>query len=239
MGILTRRVPFDRKRLVERADQLACGWRWRKALALYRQVLAAEPRCIELHTKAAPLLARSGRHYEAWTSYALAVESLRANDATNATRSLLVEAVKALPHCTEAYRALASVELERGRHAEAAKTLVRGSRKLAKKRRIGEAIVLLRDAREITKWAPQVVLPLCRLLWRDGQPAEALFLLDQLAERVTDAHLREVNRLIFRIEPSLRHAWSWLRAPKPDPEAANRPAKSRGVSSRAVAAARP
>jgi tetratricopeptide (TPR) repeat protein len=210
--LLSRRIPYDRKRLLERASQLEGGWRWRKALALYRQVLAAEPACIEVHARAAPLLARSGRDFEAWESYKAALAAEEAEGDEGSARALLVDAVRALPHGVEACRSLSRLERARGRAGEAMRLLYDGSQRLARKRRWGEAIVLLREAREIEPWHPMTVLALARLLARDRQPAEALFLLDQLDERVEDETLCAVRGLSWRIEPSLRHSWRWLQA---------------------------
>ena len=61
MPLFSRTIPYDRKRLIERAAELESGWRWRRALALYRQVLAAEPHDPDLHSRVAPLMARTGR----------------------------------------------------------------------------------------------------------------------------------------------------------------------------------
>ena len=76
MSILSRRMPFDRKVMLDQAERLQGGRRWRRALTLYRQVLAAEPRNAELHYRAAPLLARAGRGAEAWESFSIAADAL-------------------------------------------------------------------------------------------------------------------------------------------------------------------
>ncbi len=212
MSLFSRRIPYDRKRLLERASALASGWRWRRALALYRQVLAAEPHQAEIHGRVAPLLARSGRDFEAWESFRIAVEAcLREGDDASA-RTLEQQAVRAMPRSPEAWRALARTELSRGRPQEAVRLLVEGSQRLARRRTRGAAIILLRDAREIDRWSPAVVLPLCRLLSRDGQAGEALFLLDHLEQKATGDAVYRAHALAFRIDPSLRHAWRYLRS---------------------------
>jgi len=231
---LSRRIPYDRKRMLERASVLESGWRWRKALALYRQILAAEPGCVEIHARAAPLLARSRRTFESWESFQIAIAALRESGDVVKERKTLRAAVRALPTCVEACRALACIERARDRSAAALRTLHRGSARLSRRGKRGEAIVLLRDAREIELWNPDVVLALCRLLKRDGQCAEALYLLDQLEERVTDEDRCAVRFLEWRIEPSLRHTWRWIRAARgrqrsgsPVGPSSNRPAASR------------
>ena len=221
VSILSRRIPYDRKRLLGKAAALESGWRWRRALTLYMQVLAAEPRCAEVHGRVAPLLARSKRMNESWASYQIVIEANRETAEAIDSRKLLRSAVRALPYCAEASRELARVERELGRADASLRILEKGSRRLARRGRRGEAILLLRDAREIESWNPNVVIALGRLLIRDGRKSEALYFLDHLDEKVSSDHTRTVRFLIWRIEPSLRHTWRWLTAPR-----APRPAKS-------------
>ena len=212
MPLFSRRVPYDRKCILKRGEILARGWRWRRGLALYRQILAAEPLNADLHIRVAPLLARSGRLLEAWESYQIATDAMsQAGDAASAY-ALQQEAVRALPENVEACRALARAERVRQRPRDAMRVLLAGSKRLTRGGRRGGAIVLLRDARELDAWRPAVVVRLCRLLARDGQSAEALFLLDHLDQKVSGKTLCSVRRLTWRIEPSLRHSWRWMRA---------------------------
>jgi tetratricopeptide (TPR) repeat protein len=212
VSILSRRIPYDRKRMFERADALGGTWRWRRALTLYRQILAAEPLNAKIHARVAPLLARSGRSVEAWESFQIAVEALREAGDAGSARTLERQATRVLPKNFHACRALARTELARGSAGDALRILVEGSRRLTRARQRGGAIVLLREAREIDAWNPPIVLDLCRLLSRDGEPGEALFLLDHLEERVVGEELRTVRARIWWIEPSLRHSWRWMRA---------------------------
>jgi thioredoxin-like negative regulator of GroEL len=122
------------------------------------------------------------------------------------------QAVKALPRCFEAWRELARIEVRRQRPDQACRVLLEGSRRMRGRSRRGAAIVLLRDAREIEPWHPAVGLELSRLLARQGDSAEALFVLDHLDSGVEGTKLRAVRARAWRIEPSLRHTWRWLRA---------------------------
>lgn len=212
MALFSRRIPYDRKRLLKEADALREGRRWRRALRLYRQILAAEPRNAELHFRVAPLLARAGRRCEAWESFRVAAETLAREGDEASLLPLHQQAVKALPRSFEAWRELARLELRRQRPDQACRILLDGSRRMRRRSRRGEAIVLLRDAREIEPWHPAVVLELSRLLAKQGDSAEALFLLDHLDSRVQGTELRAVRARAWRIEPSLRHTWRWLRA---------------------------
>ena len=109
-----------------------------------------------------------------------------------------------------ACRALARFERVNQRPESALEVLQGGSQRLAGRRTRGEAIVLLRDAREIEPWNPAVTLTLCRLLARTGDEAEALFVLDHLDQKTSGLDLRQARALAWRIEPSLRHSWRWM-----------------------------
>lgn len=212
MPLVSRRVPFDRKRLLARADALAGGWRWRGALRFYRLILSAEPRNLEIHLRIAPLLARAGRRAEAWESFRWAAEGSEQSAQEAQVLAICQQAVKLIPGESAACRALARCYLKLQRPDLALQTLVAGSRRLRRRRTLGDAIVLLCDAREIDPWNPDVVIELCRLLARSGDSAAALFLLDQLDGRVGGRERSAVRALIWRIEPSLVHSWRWLNA---------------------------
>ncbi len=213
MPLLSRRIAYDRKRLIRRAGELESGWRWRQALRLYRLVLAAEPHDPELHARVAPLLARSRRRYEARESFRRALNGFRRMGDAKRAEATILAAAEALPDDPEAARTRAVYERSKNRHQEALRLLVSTSDRIARRRR-GAAIVLLREANQIEPRHPDVLLRLARLLHRDGQPAEALFWLDQLEGRVPGRKARALHRLRLRIDPTFRHLWAWLRAPR-------------------------
>ena len=69
MGIFSSEPDYDRTRILEAASRARARKRYRKAVTLYRRVLAVEPANLELHARLAPLLAVTGRHFDAWTSF--------------------------------------------------------------------------------------------------------------------------------------------------------------------------
>ena len=214
MPFFSRHIPFDRKRLLERAAQLEPGWRWRRALTLYRHLLAAEPHDPELHARVAPLLARSGRDYEARESFRIAQAGYKRQEDLRQLEATHLSASKALPKDADVARGRALFERSKGRPEIAMRTLVEVSDRIARRRR-GEAIILLREANQIESRHPAVLLRLARLLFRDGQPAEALFWLEQLEGRASDDQLLRARRLRLRIDPNFRNLWSWLRGSRP------------------------
>ncbi|MFK7898997.1 MAG: hypothetical protein AB8G23_24420 [Myxococcota bacterium] len=212
MSIFSRRLPFDRKIMLEKADRLQKGRRWRHALQLYRQVLAAEPRNAELHYRTAPLLARAKRDAEAWESFRVAAEAMDQQNEAGRHLRILRTAGATLPRNFEAQRALAQAERASQNSDAALEILLTAAERLARRRSRRQSILLLRDARQLAPAHPGVIHTLARRLGQDGQAAEALFLLDQLESRVSgEDHLR-TSGLIWRIEPSLRHTWRYFTA---------------------------
>ena len=69
MGLLGRQRGFDRGRILAAAARARLKKRRRKAIALYRWVLAVEARNPDLHEKLAPLLAETGQEFDAWISF--------------------------------------------------------------------------------------------------------------------------------------------------------------------------
>lgn len=223
MALFTRRIAYDRKRLLTGAERLASGRRYRHSIRLYRQLLAAEPRNPDLHAALAPLLARAGRVAESWDSFEIAREAYAQAGRETEAHVLIESAAASLPGHLSAARNLSALEVARQTPKAALRILWRTEQRLRRRRgRRGEAILLLRDAREIDAWNAKIVLELGRLLSKEGRAPEALFLLDEFERRASSEELRAVRFLIWRIEPSLRHGWSWLRTERPS---------SRGVPS--------
>jgi tetratricopeptide (TPR) repeat protein len=212
MPLFSRRIPFDRKKLLEQAEAATKKRRRRRAVVLYRQLLAAEPRNPALHARIAPLLARTGRPFEAWESFRIAAEAPEISDDPRRAEKHFEHATRALPKCLEGWRALARARLRCQQPDEALKALLEGRRAFRRRRSADRAIALLRDAREIAPWDSDIVLDLAHLLMKRRQPAEALFLLEALEQKDRGQNLRDLRRLVFRIDPTIGNAWRWLRA---------------------------
>lgn len=217
MPLFSRKIPYDRKRLLEQAELATSKKRWRRAVAHYRQILAAEPRSYEIHYRIAPLLARRGRRFDAWESFRIAAEAPEIADDPRRTAALYASAVKALPRCVDAWRELSRAKLRCQESDAALATLLEGRKHFRKRRSACKAIVLLRDALELAPWQSEIVLDLTRQLFRSGQSAEALFLLEELDRRSRGGEeRREIRRLVWRIDPTLGNTWRWLRSDSAD-----------------------
>ena len=210
MSIFSSRQPYDRGRLLQAAARAHKKKRRRKAITLYRQVLAMEPDQPQLHAKLATLLAQKGERFDAWTSYKIASQQhLREGNVQDAL-TVLREAVRLLPGEFEVWQLLSRIERKEGQARHAKQTLVGAVKRFRRDR--PRAIYLLRRLREIEPWDFEAVLPLARLLAQNRQKYEALLLLDQLSSRVTGVELRRVRGAQWRMLPSLAHTWLWFRA---------------------------
>ena len=212
MALIRRRLDYDRKWLLAEAEKARVRGRRRRAISFYRRILAAEPHDPNLHARVAPLLAATGKRFDAWQSYRQAATTHLKNKSREEALALYREATKVLPMQIEAWRWLAKLELKRERSEAAISALLEGRSKFRSRRRRPEAIALLREARRINAWRIDIVLDLARLLRRSRQSPEAQWILGQLAERLSGRDLRIVRGALWRIEPSLKHSWYWLRA---------------------------
>ncbi len=209
---MRRRPEYDRKWLLAEAENARARGRRRRAISFYRRILAAEPHNPELHARVAPLLAATGKRFDAWQSYRQAAEAHLKNQSRDEALALYREATKILPRQFEAWQWVAKLELARGRNNAALSALLEGRSRFRSRRRRPEAIVLLREAKSIDASRIDIVLDLARLLRRSGQSPEAQWILSQLGERMSGRDLRIVRGAQWRIEPSLKHSWNWLRA---------------------------
>jgi len=212
LGLIRRRLDYDRKWLLAEAEKARIRGQKRRAISFYRRILAAEPHEPSLHARIAPLLAATGQRFDAWQSYRHAAQAHLKTDNRDQGLALFRDATKALPHQVEAWQWVAKLELKRGARDAAIGALLEGRTKFRSRRSRPEAIALLREARSIEPWRLDVVLDLVRLLRRSGQSPEAQWILRQLAEKTEGRELRIVRGAQWRIEPSLKHSWYWLRA---------------------------
>lgn len=227
--LLRRKAEYDRARILDGAARARAKKKRARAIELYRWVLAVEPQNPELHGKLAPLLAETGQHFDAWTSFkAIARAHLRAGHVDKAL-AIYKDAALYLPREVQAWQAVARLHAKRGQKQEALDTLIEGSRQFRTRWLRPQAIHLLRRVRDLDPWNFEAVLDLARLLAIQGQAREARMLLDGLEERCGGERLRRVRAAQFQIWPTPLAAWRWLRdtvrpAPEPAPRTKREPA---------------
>ena len=212
MGIFSSDTSYDRSRLLEAASRARAKKRYRKAVALYRRVLAVEPANVELHARLAPLLAATRRPFDAWISFRSCANAASAENRLEQAAAVYREAARCLPRQLEAWELLATTERSRGREREALDALKEGRQQFRGRSRRSQAIYLLRRAREIETRNLDVVLDLARLLAATDQEGEARLLLERLADQAGSGELRRVRGAQWRMAPTLVNSWRWIRA---------------------------
>jgi tetratricopeptide (TPR) repeat protein len=212
LGLIRRHLDYDRKWLLAQAEKARIRGRRRRAISFYRRILAAEPHEPNLHARVAPLLAATGKHFDAWRSYRQAAQAHLRNQSVDEALALYREATKLLPKQIEAWQWVAKLESKRERSEAAIAALLEGRKKFRSRRHRPEAIALLREARNIAAWRVDIALDLARMLRRSQQSHEAQWILGQLADKASGRDLRLLRGALWRIEPSLKHSWNWIRA---------------------------
>jgi len=218
MGWFERTKHYDRSRILEEATRARSKKQWKKAIALYRRVLAVERHNAELHAKIAPLLAETGQRFDAWLSFRIAAQACLREGRGEQALAVYREAARCLPREIEVWQSIAQLQAKRGKKREAVEALIEGASQFGSRRQRPQAIHLLRRADEIERWDFEAVFELARLLGKSDQIEEARRLLEGLEERYSD-RLRRLYAAQFQLEGDLRYAWRWLRAPS-RPEAA-------------------
>jgi Flp pilus assembly protein TadD len=231
---LRAQAALDRQQILEAAARERARGRPRRAIALYRCVLAVERNNPELHAKLAPLLAEAGQTFDAWQSYRAVANAALREGREDRALGVYREATQLLPREIEAWQGLARLLSKRGEDAEAVEVLVDGSRRFRTPYLRPLAIHLLRRARAIEPWNAVVVIELARHLGRADQRDEARILLGELAQRANGIALRRVRFAELCVDPGPGPLLHWLKAWRsPESPRAEQPA-SEVVELRAV-----
>ncbi len=211
MGLLARMPAYDRSRLLDAAARAATRRRHERAIQLYRTVLAAEPENGEIHARIAPLLARTGRRFDAWLSFRCAARAQLCVGRVDLALAAYRLATQHLPRELAVWEAMADLMRERGRSSEVTGVLLEARRRFRRRSLRPQAIHLLRRVHEIDPWHFAAVFDLAHLLACTGQREEALRFLDGLGARSRGRELRRVRAAELRWSPGFRRAWRWLR----------------------------
>ena len=210
--MLLGRTRYDRHRIMAGAAQAREKRKYKKAIALYRQVLEHEPKNTELHRKLAPLLAKTKQDSEAKASYSLVLSALTRDGLSEQAGGLYREALNYMPMDVELWAQLAALQVKRQQRADAVQTLLEGRRRLRSRKHRSQAMRLLVRIQEVEPYHFEGTLDLARLLSQSGSVPQGLGLLDRLAARIRGRSLRRVRGRQFRIRPGIGSTWRWLRA---------------------------
>ena len=203
---------FDREVLLEQASRARSKRNWRRAIALYRELLAVEPNSVDLHERIAPLLAATRQEFDAWNSYRVVAHAALRDGREDRAIAVFREATHALPREIQAWQGLARLLVRQSEPDAAIEVLLEGSRQFRSQFLRPQAIHLLRRARAIDPWHFETVLELALHLGRADQQPEATMLLEGLAERCQERQLRRVRAAALSVAPGARSLLRWLQS---------------------------
>ena len=212
MEIFTDSPEYDRRTILDAASRARVHKHYRRAVALYRRVLAVEPGNVELHLKLAPLLAATHQHFDAWTSFRFCARAALRDKRLELAAAIYREAARCLPREVRAWEKLAKTEIRQRRSRQALEALREGRLQFRGRRWRPQAIALLRRALEIDPSGLEIALDLSRQLAKAEQESEAQLLLERLASRCSASELARVRLAHWRIAPTLGNTWRWLYA---------------------------
>lgn len=206
-----RKKPYSRTETLGEADKARAAGRARKAVALYRKVLANDPADATVHGKLAPLLAQSKKERgEALASFELAAQGHLKAGFSDRALAMYVQAASYFPEEASLWEEIARLNMVRARRADAVNALIEGGDAIGRTRFRAGGLRLLRKALEIEPWHLEATLALARLLAKEKEKEEALALLEDLAERVRGKGRRRVRRAILRLSFTPVNLWRWI-----------------------------
>jgi tetratricopeptide (TPR) repeat protein len=201
---------YDRRRVLEKASRARQRGRRKKAIELYKEVLADEPENHELHRKLAPLLAETRRREEALDHFGRAAKGLAARGFSDKAIGLCREALTYYPTDVRIWEAIADLHLGRQCRADPVAALGEGRRHMRGRRLRGNAIRLLKRSCVLEPDAVDPQIDLATLLARSRKRGEAISILDRLAgcSRGRDRRRALASRL--RIAPTPLGFFRWV-----------------------------
>jgi tetratricopeptide (TPR) repeat protein len=209
---LFRRKARTRAETVAAADAARARGRVKRAVALYREALAAEPDDPTVNARIAPLLARVGDVEGGATAYRRAAEAHVRAGFVDRAAAVNAAASTTFPLDAGFRLEAARLNLLRGRRQDAVNGLVDGGRALHRARRWDAATSLLRRALELEPLHVEGTLALAPVLAATGGAAEARALLGRIEGRARGRDLARVRWALLRLRPTPAALWRWLRA---------------------------
>jgi tetratricopeptide (TPR) repeat protein len=203
---------YDRNDTLARAGRAERKRKHKKAIGLYKTVLAQEPDNTAVIAKLAVLLAKTKQPDEARRKFVTAAEQFVKEAFDEKAIAIYRQAVTFFPQQIEYWERIAKLNVERKREPDAIQALLDGRREFRRRKERASAIRLLREAVRIEPWHFEATLDLARLLAKQGSRAESQRLYQGLCERKRGAQLRKTRGALFFRTPTPATAWRWVRA---------------------------
>jgi tetratricopeptide (TPR) repeat protein len=215
MGTAAAATTFDKKSAVAQAAEARGKGDRKKAIALYRDVLAHDPSDHEVHGRLAQLLAESGDLAQAAASFRLGADGYHKVGFTDRAIALLKQAVEHVPDDVDAWLSIASFNVERERKKEADKVLADARTRFVRKRDLAAASRLLDARLKLDGKNVAVAIDRARVAKRMGQRGFGVLLLEDVLSLVDQRERRRLRRALFSLQPTPASLWRFLvnRAP--------------------------
>jgi tetratricopeptide (TPR) repeat protein len=207
-----RRKPYDRAATLEAAHAARARGRIRKAISGYAKVLEHDPHDWPVHAHLAPLLARRRKWNESRASFNTAAEGFLEQGFSDKAIAVWTLAAQTFPEDVEYRERIANELAQRGRRADAVRSLLDGRTRLRSRRQRPIAILLLRQALVLQPLHFEATLDLAKLLGREKGRKEAQKLLRDLRVHTSGPNVRRLRAAQFWISPSPRFAMDWMLA---------------------------
>jgi len=211
MGLFERNKPFDRTTCLRAASAAKARGNHKKALALYEQVLAKDPKNTALYREVAPLLVRARRGDEAWTKFRVAAQGFVEKGFVEKAIGIYREAAHYLPYESGVWLAIADLQLQRDRREDAVSALLEGSRHLKQRRWRKQALQLVSRAHEIAPTHFQAGFNLARLRSKTGDRKGAWALYEDIIRIANRRQRQRVRAAQFLLVASPFTFLRWLR----------------------------
>lgn len=207
------KTPQKRSEIVAEADKARAKGRLKKAIAGYRKALELEPKDPAVHGKLAPLLARTKQPEAALESFRVAAQGHLDKGFADKALAVYSQAADLFPHQLSLWQQMAQIHMEKGKRAEAVKTLLRGRLHFRRKAERRGAITLLEEVLKLEPTLFEVKLDLALQHARELQLPEAMALLNPMVKEAKDRRqLRRLRWTLLRVSPSVGAWGRWLRA---------------------------
>lgn len=202
-------APVDRFKALETAAKARSRGNKKRAIAEYRRLLGAHPDDHEVHGKLAPLLVENKEPKAAWESYKKAGDGYYAKGFVDKAIAMFKQAVSQLPWEVGAWERVTDLYLERGRKADALKTLHDARFTFRGRADREKALRVMLRLLEIEPGRFDAELDLAWLLKKTGRKAEARARLEGLLEGRQGGERRQVRRALFFLSPTPGALFRW------------------------------
>ena len=201
---------YDRGDWLSQVSRARARGRRKKAIALYRRVLANEPENDALHKRVAQLLTQSKQIDEALEHYRKAADGLVRRGFQDHAIAVYRESLHFQPRETWVWTRVATLEAERGYGGDAVETLRSGARCFRARKARPQANALLEQAHRIAPHSADAALDLAALRAKERRHAYVCSILEETVPQVQGRARRRLRARQLNLRPTPRALARWM-----------------------------